>query len=97
MYADHHERIVHGVLEFSGDGTHDWRESVRRNPTGRGMEPAADDSHDEHQLAAGGKAAKPGTTDCLDRSGHSNADESFVVDRRQAIQLSVWMRDWVGD
>ena len=57
MHADHHERAVHGIFEFAGDGAHDWREPFWRNAARRGMEPAADDSHDEHQFAAGREAA----------------------------------------
>ena len=97
MHAHHHKRTVHGISEFARDGAHDRRDSIRRDDARRRMEPAADDPHDEYQLAAGGKASQPGAVDCRDRSRHSHADESLVVDRRQALQLSVRLRDWMGD
>ena len=79
MHADHHERIVHGIFEFAGDGTHDRREPVGGNVASGRMEPAADDPHDEHQFAAGNKAADAGAVDRSDGSGRAYADESLVV------------------
>src|SRR5437899_10374209 len=97
MHADHHEWAVHRLSEVARDGAHGRGEPVGRDDAGGRMEQAADDPHDEHQLAAGAEAAESGATDCSDGSRDSDADESLVVHRRQALQLSVRVRDWVGD
>src|ERR1700730_5387138 len=97
MYAYHFQRAVHGLSQLEGYGAYHRRESVRRNAARRRMEPAADDSDDENQPAAGGKASEPGTIDRGHRSRRADADEPFVVDRRQALQLPVRLRDWMGN
>ena len=48
-------------------------------------------------ILPGEKPLTLGTTDCLDGSRHSDADESFLVHRRQAVQLPVRVRDRLGD
>ena len=48
-------------------------------------------------LLAGRKAAEPRATDRLHRSRHPDADQPLVVDRRPALQLSIRLRDRLGD
>ena len=74
------ERIVHRLPEFAGDGAHDRRESVRGDVARGRMEPAADDSHDQHQSCCRGRSRLARATDRVDRSRSSDADQSIVVD-----------------
>src|SRR5438477_2560073 len=97
MHANHYKRAVHWLSQFARDRAHHRGKTIGWNAACRGMEPAADDSNDEHQPAAGRKTTEPGAISRGDRSWNSDADEPLVVDRRQALQLSVWLRDWMGD
>src|SRR5215467_5883867 len=97
MYADHHQRTLYRIPEFAGNGTHDWRRSVRWHIAGRRMEPAADDSYDQHQHPSWRVAAHAGAVDSRYRFRHLPGNEQVLVDRRQTLQLPVRMRNWMGD
>ena len=71
--------------------------SQRRMPARGRLEPASDRAHDQCQYPAGRSAADSGTAHRVDRPRHSDGDQSLVVDRRQAIQLSVRLRNGLGD
>ena len=48
-------------------------------------------------ILPGDIAADAGAADRLHRARHLHGDEPLLVDRRQALQLPVRLRDWLGD
>ena len=86
-----------GYLSSRETAARHRRATIERHDARRRLEPPAHDPHDQHQPPAGTKAAHARRTDPVYRRRHPHADQQDLVDRRQALQLPVRLRNRVGD
>src|SRR6266481_1359884 len=97
MHARHHKGTVYWLPQFARDRAHDWGATLRWYVARRGLEPITDDSDDQHQHSSGREALDVEAAHQRHGRWHLHGNEQIVVDRRQALQLSVRLRDWLGN
>src|SRR5437588_6773588 len=97
MHAYHRRRTIYRISFVSRNSTQYWRAALERNHARGGLESHTSDSHDQCERSSRRKTPCARSADRRYRRRDLHGNQPFLVDRRQTLQLSIRLRNWMGD